>query len=77
MIHKLDNTSIICLVIISLIVPSILAYEKRLLPKNKQPPVQYYIQLFVVTFVLIVFAISTCNERSKIENNIIIGSPEF
>lgn len=77
MINKLDNTSIICLFIISIIVPVVLAYEKKSLPKEQQPTIQYYIQWFIVTFVLITFAISTCNERSRVENNIIVGSPAF
>ena len=77
MIHKLDNTSIILLILISSIIPAILIYENKSLPKEKQHNIQYYIQWFIITFALIVFAISTLNERSKVENNIIVGTPNF
>tara|TARA_Y100001954_G_C15815521_1_gene607298 strand:+ start:221 stop:454 length:234 start_codon:yes stop_codon:yes gene_type:complete len=77
MIHKLDNTSIILVILISGIIPAILMYENKNDTKTPPKSTQYYIQWFVITFALIIFSISTLNERSKVENNIIVGTPNF
>ena len=77
MIYNLDNITIFCLIIIYIIISGLLAYEKRSLPKDKQPSMMYYFQWFVLTFTLIIFAISTSFEKNKIENNIIVNPPNF
>lgn len=77
MLNKLDNISILALMIISLLPPLILFYEKQNLLKNKQPPLQYYIQWFVISFTLIIFGFSICCEKTKVENNIIVGPIPF
>lgn len=77
MIHKLDNTSMILVAIISAIIPAILYYENKNLSKEKQPSIKYYLQWLIITYVLIIFSISTLTERSQIENNIIVGTPNF
>ena len=77
MLNKLDNISILALIIISLIPSIILYYEKQQLVKEKQPSLQYYIQWFIITFILIIFGLSIINEKTKIENNIIVGPMPF
>jgi cytochrome oxidase assembly protein ShyY1 len=75
--YNLDNITLLCLVLISGIIPGLLAYEKKSLSKDKQPSLRYYIQWFVLSFTVIIFAVSTSFEKNKVENNIIVGTPDF
>jgi len=77
MLNKLDNISILSLIIISLIPSLILYYEKQNLSKDKQPQLQYYIQWFMISFTLIIFGFSIFSEKTKVENNIIVGQTPF
>ena len=73
MINNLDSISIFYLIIISILPPLILYYEKKNYSKDKQYNIYYYAQWALISFILIVYGISLCNENNKVENRILVG----
>ena len=76
MINNLDNISIFYLIIISILPSLILYYEKKNYSKDKQYNISYYLQWTLISFILIIFGVSLCNDQNKVENRIIVGPME-
>ena len=78
MISNLDNNTIISILLISSIIPIILAYEDQSnSKKNKRLSIKYYFQWFIISLIINLFSIITVSDKNKVENNILVGPPTF
>jgi len=73
MINKLNNQSILIIMLTSAIIPLIIYYEnnndKHKIHKEKE----YYIQWYIISFIISLFTITSLKEKTNIRNDINIG----
>lgn len=75
MLNKIDNQSILMIILTSAIIPLIIYYEhknKKQLALN-QSNREYYIQWYVITLIISLFTISTLKEKLSVTDDIFQG----
>lgn len=75
MLNKIDNQSILMIILTSAIIPLIIYYEyknKKQLALN-QSNREYYIQWYIITLIISLFTISTLKEKLSITDDIFQG----
>ena len=80
MLNKIDNQSILMIILTSAIIPLILYYENiNKNDKSIEYKNEYYIQWYVITLIITLFTISTLKDKIKIPNidEIYGGMPNF